>query len=365
VPSVFLSDVASADAGTRISDRDLDAMQTVAGGRDVFAPDDRSDATNIGEHILSSLSSDVEAKLATLGDHVWARRLLRLHRAIDRYHRPAQGADPVLDAWSGRVDPALVAHEERTLGTDRVRANLSEPDAPALTSETLAKAIVSPTEYFFRQVLGAFRPGWFGGRNAPTEKWTMARWLKEAVDMTLESPGQDLDATFEAAWDQVVERALRHRPPEDHEEATAARELALGHWGKIRGEVEALASATRQALEGLPVADDLAWRLRGDSGFVLSDSLNAWDEEKQPTKKNPHKITTLGLQVLALELAGASARSPVLRGVDGSKHAPRGWSADAARAQARQAAERIAVGLWPVAGGAFRLHREPSEETSS
>ncbi len=349
VPSSLLLEVASARAGHRVSYRELADTLVVTGARDVFAPEDPAHAVSAAEHLLARLGRDPQAGLDALAAHPWARRLLRLYRAIDRFHHPRADAPPVLDAWSGLLDPTL--------------PHPAHPDAPDVLPHLLAQALVQPTDYLFRRVIGAYRPSWLGGKNAPTDTWVLARWAKKAIDLTLADPERartDLDGAFASALDAVIAQELRHRPGEAAEGAIA-KALITADWARVRADVGRLVAARQVPLDGLPIADDLPWRLSGSSAHIHAHTVEAWTEEKQAAKKNPHKLAALELQALALTHAGTSISHAILRDVKGHQSTRKDW-AQALPGEARAALVRIREARWPVAGTHFRLHREPLED---
>jgi|GEM_PF-1906168 len=338
VPSALALEAATALDGERATFAALRRRTTRAGGRDRFAPDATADAISLTEHLIASLSH--EDGLAALADHPWASRLLSLYRSIDRLHRPS--GTPTLDAWSGHVPPETLAHP----------IDGREP----VSADVLAVAVARSATYFLTHVLGAWRPRWFTADGDPAGKWTVSRWARRALVDALDSgAGSDRVA---ANLDALAAEAREHGDGEDADRVTLARALAGATCDDLVGTWSPLAPGARRPLDGLPLADDLPWRLRGVSGYRdAGGELVDYDEESQPPRY-PEKYTRIELEGLALSHAGEPVSVPELRGVDGTRKRARGWSADAVADRARVTWAQTVAGVWPVAGSKLALHRE-------
>ena len=344
VPSSLALEALTALTGERATFGALRHRAVRVGGRDRFAPDAPAAAVSLIEHLIARLAAE-EAGLAGLSGHRWAGRLLTLYRSIDRLYTPRDGEAPAIDGWSGHVPPALLPHPARG-------------DGGPMEPRILAQAVATPAAYFFTHGLGAWRAKWFKPASDPAGRWNVARWAREALVAALDAEAEGPDAAIDAALDDLAAGAATHGDAEDAGRVGIARVLARARCDALRAHWDPLAPGPRDTLVGAPLADDVPWRLSGTTGYVGGGTLVDYDAETQPTKRRPAKFVRLELEALALARAGVAVDTPELRGVDGTKDRPKGWSVAAAEETARAAWRRVDAGVWPAEDSTFALHRE-------
>jgi hypothetical protein len=346
VPSSLALEALTALTGERATFGALRRRAVRVGGRDLFAPEAPEGAVSLVEHLIARLGAD-DAGLAELSRHPWARRLLTLYRSIDRLYRPRDGEAPRIDGWSGHVPPALLPHPAR-----------GDEAAEPIDARVLAQTIATPAAYFFTHGLGAWRAKWFKPESDPAGRWNVARWACEALVAALDAGAADVGAAVDGELDALVAAAAAHADREDIERAQIARVLARARCERLLDAWDPPTPGPRAPLARAPLGDDLPWRLTGTTGYVGGGALVDYDAEAQPSKQRPAKFVRLELEALALARAGVAVDTPELRGIDGTKHRPKGWSVEASEEAARAAWRRVDAGVWPAEDSTFALHRE-------
>lgn len=165
-PSTLLFDVRSALSGGTTSLAELESWLSDPDCDPVGVPLEPDRALSEAERRLARARRAPTDVVDALANHVVARRLLGLHRAIDRLRADAHSDALRLDAWTGRIDPEAFAAalEARALGPGAVR-----------------RLITTPHRFFFQDLLRAWPASVLPGRVDPTDP----SWLRGAVERAL------------------------------------------------------------------------------------------------------------------------------------------------------------------------------------
>jgi len=347
----LLFDVKAALEGRSVSLAELEAWLERPDSDAVGVPHDERRAISSAERRLVQARRRPEDAAAALSTHAVARRLLALHRAVDRLR--AQPDSAPLDAWTGRIDSGLLS--------ERLEARALNPGA-------VQRLLQSPHRFFFQDLLGAWPATRLPREADPTEPW----WLRQAVQSALvqakawdaleAAPGQWLDAVLEE--DPSVSLLTE-----------AARALVGARFEHdldvVGGGAEALKAATPLELPETQIAGT-PWSLAAQEVWRSETAVIAFTRTELNKKltKLEHDFTaacaSLGAAPLALQetigigKAGRSGGAPTV-GVGATSHLAA--ALDEALGYAYQLA---CAGLWPFAkGDHFKLEREVVIDTSS
>ncbi|MFT4624869.1 MAG: hypothetical protein ACI8PZ_003532 [Myxococcota bacterium] len=226
LPSVFLLEAAGAVLGRRARYADLAKLQVRFGTRARPWPSDPDRATDVFEHRIASVAHDRSSGLRLLAAAPASRRLLGLHRALDR-----GGPSP----WTGLVPPGTVP--------------IPGADGTPLHPRALARLATDPGDFFVQEVLTVRRIDPLYATSDPLRKSLRQRQLLAAIEAALDVPGDRLTAVL-AAWDASVATWSEHRVDVDGATLAMARRLAAL-------DVERLIEA------GVLPPHDRVWRARG------------------------------------------------------------------------------------------------------
>ncbi|MCB9733927.1 MAG: hypothetical protein H6745_15115 [Deltaproteobacteria bacterium] len=352
VPSALLLDALATLRGERVGYADLERVLVPTGGRDVFHPPEARDAISASEALLARTAAGRAAAggpAATAGaldavrTHPWAGRVARLYRAIDRLHRPLDGEEPVVDAWTGRLDAPGLAHPADGAGP--------------VAARVLAQAIADQGSYLATHLLGAWRPRWLSDPGLASGPWTVSRWVVEAIARAAAASPDAPEAGLAAALDAIVaeERALAGDA--DAAEVAVARALAEAQLARITDRYPDLVPGPPATFAGASLTDGVPWCLAGAGSHAGAGQVVAWSRERsrERLKAKPERALAAGLEALALERASGEPTTAVARASDGDEVRAPG-SADVS-ARVSRAWARVAAGVW-LADGDLALHRE-------
>jgi len=346
-PSSLLLEVASTLEGRRIRYEELAALQVRQGSRSRPVPQSPDAALGRGEFLLARLVQDPARALPSLATEAVARRLLQLHRSVDRLRL---GGLP--DAWTG-----LVPHDAMPID---VMTEL------ALDARSLALWALDPSAFFFEWVLGVRDPRSFGGGGM--QHWTLTSAVLTAAREAMDGPQEEFDARFGAAWTREVDAFVDHGTVDPTTRHVWERlgHRALGRLVEAQGGglPGVTASAERASLHPtLPIL------LTGDFGWASGDELSAWRQGK--TALNKVDSDKFAFQMVAQARAMQASGTPIeqLR-VASPIHGPVTIEvarvSDAFDAVLGHSHSRMTAGWWPMSGGSrFGLSREPAWNTTT
>lgn len=350
-PSTLLFDVKAALEGRSVSLAELEAWLERPDSDAVGVPHDERRAISRAERRLVQARRQAEDAAAALSTHAVARRLLALHRAVDRLR--AQPDSAPLDAWTGRIDPGLL--RERL-------------EARTLTPGAVQRLVQSPHRFFFQDLLGAWSAQRLPQETDPTEP----RWLRQAVQLALvqakawnaleADPSRWLDAVL--AKDSSV--------PDLTDTARALVGARFQHdLDVVGGGAEALKAATPVELPETQIAGT-PWLLAAQEVWRSEAAVIAFTRTQLNKKltKLDHDFTAacaslvaapLGLQeTIGVGKAGRSGGPPTV-GTGVTPHL-----AGALSEAVEHAYQLARAGVWPFAqGNHFKLEREAEIDAAS
>ncbi|MEM7676680.1 MAG: hypothetical protein AAF449_11825, partial [Myxococcota bacterium] len=351
-PSTLLFDVKAALEGRSVSLAELESWLERPDSDAIGLPHDENRALSVAERRLVQARQQPENAVGLLSTHAVARRLLALHRDIDRLRTQPNIID--LGAWTGRIDPRLL--------NERLAKR-------PLTPGAVQRLLQSKHRFFFQDLLGAWPATRLPQQTDPTEPW----WLRRAVQSALQQ-ARAWDA-LESTPDQWLEAVLSDDPNvpvlTDAERALVGARFVC-ELNAVGGGANELKTATplnlpETPIEGTPwlIAEQEVWQ--SDNAAISFSRVRL---NKKLTKLE-HDFTSAcvslavvprGLgQIVGIGKAERTGGPPTV-GV--------GVTADLATALTEsvgQAHILAAAGLWPFAGGddRFRLEREIDIDVSS
>lgn len=350
-PGNLLFDVKAALEGRAVSLAELEAWLERPDSDAVGVPHEESRAICGAERRLVQARRRPEDAAAALSTHAVARRLLALHRSVDRLRARPNSAP--LDAWTGRIDPALLSER---LGTR------------TLTPGAVQRLLQSPHRFFFQDLLGAWPATPLPRETDPTEPW----WLRQAVQSALvEAKAWDALEAAPSTWlDAILEADSSVAELSD-----AARALVGARFehdlGVVGAGAEVLRAATPLELPETQI-EGTSWSLAAMEVWQSDTQLIAFTRTKLNKKltKLEHDFTSACASLAATPLAlqetigiGKAERTggPPSVGVGDTSHL-----AIAVDEAVRHAYRLAHAGLWPfAAGNHFKLEREVEIDTSS
>lgn len=332
LPGSLVLEVVSAVLGRRARFHDVRAVSRKAGGRDVFKPDDASDAVRPSEWRMAHLETQEGRR--RLAAHPWARGQLQLHLSL---HDLA--TRKTVDAWTGRLDPAL----------------LDDPlvsGAPA-KPHVLAQGALEPGKYLVQRLLGAWRARRLSGAFSLLDKYVWSDLMVAVATLAADLEGPP-ERRFDDAWESVVGETLRYRPEVTAQEravakATAAEVLpnviagiAVPPLRPLPSTLPATAGTTVMLAEERVGADLHRIRSEGKRSFTQSWVIGPL------------------LIARALRDAGEEVSGVQLHGVLNPRTAKFSLSKDAERVETllADAVARAQAGLYPVLGARVGLGAE-------
>ncbi|MEQ8277220.1 MAG: hypothetical protein RMA76_03275 [Deltaproteobacteria bacterium] len=327
-PSRLLLDVVATLEGRRASYADLRATQQKVGSRAQFGPEDPKDAIDATEHWVARVQNgEVEA----LARHATPRRLMQLHRSIDRHRRSAHTDTPFIDAWTGLVSPELVLGPAS--GDIEARVHV------------FAEAALQPARYFFRRLLRAYpAPSLYHAYDA-TSAYVLKSRARAALRAAFDRAGPDLLARFAEVWAEEDEALFAHKPEIDADTIAMAGDLGRAFAETmLAARDDWLAAAPRT----VPPNDFDGWSVAADEVLVAGPTLLATRSKAgRKTLKIDDAFAAM-LTAAALEDVTDIVHVDPDGGVGTVE--VRALSTTVAEL-ARVTRERAAKGLWPMAKG--------------
>jgi len=255
LPSSFLLDAATVQLGRRARYGDLADLQQRRGSRARPWPERPDDAIGRTEQRIAATAADPRAGLQRLAHHPTGRRLMTLHRALDRAERSPH---------TGLVPPELL-------------------DLPALRGEpltpwALAELATNPGAFLVAQVLQVRRPQRLYGSSPELAAWWRELSLVRAIGTLLDAPRDERDAIL-ARWNEDIDAWRRWRVDVADRDLSLARRLTEQ---ALDGMAPSLPTGPRAATHG-PVAPDLPWVLETDLGWADADTF-AYVQRKKPAR---------------------------------------------------------------------------------
>lgn len=327
-PSRLLLDVASAILGRRASFEDVEAIADKAGSRARFGPDDPRDAISASEHWHARLASGSTEALAS---YATARRLMQLHRSIDRHRRARDEDRPYVDAWTGLVSAELVRCPVTGEGS--------------ASPHVFAEAVLRPGTYFFRRLLRAYAAKPLYDSYDPTNPKLVRRRAAAALRAAFDREGPQLLERFAKVWAEEDEALFEFRPEVAAGAAELARDLGRQLAEAMLERFDALPSAAVRTYDEQVVLDE--WSLNagavlvGDERLVSVKALG-----KVPVKL---KVTDAFAEMLEAAALGSSISDLTIVTAEDKVGAAtvRALSTSVAELAA-QTRRRAARGLWPM-----------------
>ncbi len=354
-PSTLLFDVKAALQGERATLAELEDWLAAPDCDPVGAPNAPDRALSESERRLARARRAPQDAVEPLAHHVVARRLLGLHRSIDRLRAGLSSDALHLDAWSGRIDPDVFAAalEARTLGPGAVR-----------------RLVAQPHRFFFQDLLRAWPASYLPGAIDPTDP----KWIRGAVQSALVRA--ETWAALSAEPNAWLDRVLEDEP-DLAQLAEQTREIARGKFRadlELVGEhVEALRDARPITLPETPVADT-PWSLAERETWRTDDAVLTFTGGDVPKtlKTFDRDFDTACVAVAALDLdVGHTIAIGKAKRVAGAPTVGEGRT-DLLAPELIRALHvchaRARAGLWPFFAGKndkyFRLEREPAFDKS-
>lgn len=323
LPGALLLELASEDAGHRVTFRELEEKMVAQGRRSRPFSDDPARALGATEHLIARLHAQQDDALAALADHPWARRLMTMHRAFDRLR--AGEEDPALRRFATVVDPA--------------RVPCPGLDGAPLDASQLALLASNPAEFFFRYVLGAWPPVRLQESWAPDPRRYVLSVLHAAAQEALESEGA-LDAAAEARLREAARRA-----GVDEDALQPLLELTAHAAGALAG--QGPANGRRLSLEAASIDGTLPWRISGLGPRMVGTQAEWLLPTRGSEREVQQKLATM-LEAAALMTAGREVAEARLVWADGTVKAPKSVTAEMSDALTKlaRATQEVADGLY-------------------
>lgn len=289
LPSTLALDVVSALIGRRARNHDLRAVAVRAGSRAQSWPKAEDVGTSLDalEHLVARVANQDASAVDALATHTTTRGLLSLHRSIALAQRGAP-----LDAWTGVVSPSTM----RATGLD----------AAPISVHAIGELLESLGEFFFRQMLRAYRARSLHVWGAPLERPQLEELM---IELARGASVNDPDPA-KAVAAGVIQRLQRDRDLGAFDDGALTRaHPVVGALGRALVEVENGFLASAVLAGPLQIADDLPWTLtRAHGRVVLTDDGAALIDiqRKKPDRKTLKKLdrADLTLSALALNRAG-------------------------------------------------------------
>ncbi|MBW2736651.1 MAG: hypothetical protein JRH20_30045 [Deltaproteobacteria bacterium] len=321
--------------GRRARYGDLGAHAQRRGSRARTYPDTPEVAIGAVEHLITrAVTGDAAAILPHLATHPASRRLLQLHRSLDKED---------LDAWTGLVDPEVLA--------------CPGLDGAPIPASDLVRLVSDPHTFFFKVVLGAYEPVRLPRGYDPTEPYIFRRLIIEAARAACEA--KDFAEGFEDAVEDALALAIEHKPEVPEQRVDAARHQATLFLKELLSTVE---PPSGRAAEGEPqkIFDELPWVLDGQHG--LTDGETPFEIDKEAPAQARKWLNEKLALILHAITAGADEVGAL--GVDTKKY--NRISIDKLKAGAHDRVEHATVlareGLYPASRGSpFALQGEEQE----
>lgn len=336
-PSSLLLEVASTLAGRRVAFQALEAAMLRRGSRSRPVPQRPADALGGPEFLLARVAHAPAAALPVLATREVARRLMQLHRSIDRL---ARGGAP--DPWTGRVPLESMPQD---LVTDLV-----------LDARQLAAWAMDPGAYFIHEVLGASRARGLNPRG--TYAAALQRELIAAMRDAAPGDPEHFQDRLAAGWSDRLDRLQRSLGADADERARwswvgeRAATRVLAAWGGSPEVVPATA-------EGAPLHPTLPVRLQGDLGWLEGQQLVALTrKDGLPRDKMNDHLLRLTAQAVAREGQGEAVSSiRVINATGGASTRDLASCREELTRHIEVAHARTALGWWP-SGDGLALGRE-------
>jgi hypothetical protein len=298
LPGSLIMELASEASGERPSFRELEAILEPRGRRSRPFPEDPAIALGAAEFLIARLAGDQkEASLGALADHPWSRRLIQMHRALDRI--AAGERSPELRPYAGFV---------RALPCQGL-------DGTPLTPRELEQLVDNPLSFFFKKMLGAWGP------TALYESWKPDvagnRLVREVAMDELATSG-DLAERFAGAFEETFAAQAERAGFADGVVLERIRGQMLDRLQRLAGHGPSAGPVLE--LDSQPVTGDLPWKLSGGDARRVGSALQ-WIELKDKNLPRPRSKTrpaaaiyeatahaTAGAEVSELEFVGVPAK---------------------------------------------------------
>lgn len=186
-PGQPLLDTLSALTGQPATYGELERWMETPATDGVGVPAAPERALSAAEYLIARAAAREPQVVEILAAHPIARRLLQLCRSLDRFRQGQESGQPFIDAWTGRVDPSILA------------STLPSGEPAALGR--IQRAVERPHQHLFQDVLGAWRPP----RLSSSYDVTEPRWVRDRLRSVLREA--DSFQACSSSWSQSGARA--------------------------------------------------------------------------------------------------------------------------------------------------------------
>jgi hypothetical protein len=277
-----------------------------------------------------------DAALPALGSHPSTRRLLALHRAIDRLQL-SPDAHP--NAWTGAVPSAL-------LSASALQATALRPDA-------LARLVLDPADYFWRDILGARR-----ARSLRRLPFNMSRsGIDRQVLELCMAAASDPAASFSSLWEARLQEAATRLGVHDVATIDAWRKLGQRSQRRFIDAHHSAISANAPLIEGARVVSEVPLMVSSEpaplhSGALVLPTSGALGVMR-PTNLSAFSVLTQGF---AARAAGEPVQRIRMVSINGTQREhPLSKSEAEYQDLVKQAWRRVQVGWWPISNSSDPL----------
>ncbi len=350
LPGWLLLDVLSTLEGRRVRYGELSGLLQFEGSRSRPLASTPEVALGPGEYLLARAIEAPEALIPVLASHPTARRLMQLHRSVDRLRL---GEAVIPDAWTGLVSRELL--------------DLGFLSGEALSPEDLATLALDPAGFFMKRQLGVFPARSLRRVEVDMSASGIRREVLKLVLEAVESGEEPLEEVFARLWEARLEAIAAWLGVDSADEAGRSR---VGMWrqqGLMARDTFMAAHGGQLGLsaavvhEGIVRADQ-PLKISGGRGRLSEGSLVMPSTRAGVALKASHEHTFKALaQGFALQQAGQRVERLVVAGVDGGRCEDFfGKFEGEFDALLACAARRAGAGWWPMVNPSdpFALARE-------
>ncbi len=346
LPGSLLMGVLATLMGRRVRYAELGRLMQKEGSRSRPLAESPESALGAGEHLVVRAMESPQETLRVLASLPSARRLLMLHRSIDRLRTVP---DAVPDEWTGLVPNELL---EEDFG-----------GAVSLSIRKMARMVKNPSEFLLRDLLKVRKPSSLGKAKYDVSqsgiRYQALDLLKEAV----KGSEGTLESRFQALWDARVDAMAQHLAVDSEAqkslwryEGREAYQCCMGSLGQA-ALLEGVDGSTPRALP------DVEASVTGHKDLLDAEQLvvlRSKDASKKPKLSDTHVFGAVA-QALSLKEEGRSVKNVAFVGMDGTQ---RSESVDHFEGEfvetLKHTLERAQAGWWPSTdeGDPFALERE-------